>query len=193
MLASSSAKLSGPRSAPTHRRLFFALWPDEPVAAMLSRWAQQQAHAPGDGRLLPVESLHLTVAFLGATPITQIPALCRLLDTPGRAGGTLVLDRLGYFRGPRIVWAGPSAHVDWLETLHAHLWQELCGLGWSPPNERFCPHVSLLRNASPRALLQSPVPSAISWAAHRLVLAASTGKHTGPGPLYEHLASRALQ
>ena len=41
-------------------RLFFALWPPAETAAALARWAKGL-----EGRAIPAEKIHLTLAFLG--------------------------------------------------------------------------------------------------------------------------------
>src|SRR5690606_25550965 len=102
------------------RRVFFALWPDECTAAVLSGWAQE-AHAVCGGRIMRPDTLHLTLAFLGMVPHARIARLVTLLERATLLGGTLRLDHYGCFRGPQIVWAGPSKVPSWLNGLHGWL------------------------------------------------------------------------
>ncbi len=171
------------------RRLFFALWPDADTAGVLQARAQQ-AHDACGGRVMRLDTLHLTLAFLGAVGGRRIPALRALLSAGERFGGTLVLDRFGYFRGPRIVWAGSSAPVSWLHTLHERLWADIEPIGLARPAERFRPHISLLRKVAHGTLPPWPAGGAIIWRAQRLVLVASTPQATGA--CYEVLGEQRL-
>lgn len=162
----------------SRRRLFFALWPDAGVVEQLVRWAHLARDLCG-GRAMRADTLHLTLAFLGSIETDRIPALQELLAAQRWQGGSLTLDRIGQFRGPRIVWAGPSASPPWLETLHAALWRDLTRQGLVEPAEAFRPHVSLLRNAGPADLAALPAQPPITWHADRLVLVASMPRDSG--------------
>lgn len=170
-------------------RLFFALWPDADTARALHARARQAGTACG-GRIMRLDTLHLTLAFLGSVDTGRIPALIGLLQAGRRTGGTLVLDRFGHFRGPRIVWAGSSAPTPWLHHLHDGLWNDIDALGIRRPDECFRPHVSLLRKVERSALPAWPAAQAITWQARRLVLVASAPRATGPH--YERLGEQWL-
>ncbi|MGB6241360.1 MAG: RNA 2',3'-cyclic phosphodiesterase [Castellaniella sp.] len=170
-------------------RLFYALWPDADVVQALQPWVQR-AHACCGGRPMRPDTLHLTLAFLGAVEADLVPDLVALLRSPRGPGGTLMLDRFGRFRGPRIVWAGPSAVAPWLLALHQSLWRDLAALGLPGPDDTFRPHVSLLRKAGDGDLSALAPARPIIWAAHRLVLVASTPRETGS--YYQVLGEQAL-
>ncbi|MGB3424920.1 MAG: RNA 2',3'-cyclic phosphodiesterase [Castellaniella sp.] len=171
------------------RRVFFALWPDEATVQALSGWAQC-AHAAFGGRVMQPDTLHLTLAFLGLVPHDRVAELAALLDEAPLIGGTLRLDRYGRFRGPQIVWAGPSATTPWLDALHGWLWRALARRGFGRPDEPFRPHVSLLRRAAPGDLDALPIPEPLDWTPRRCVLAASAPRPDGS--FYEVLAECAL-
>lgn len=171
------------------RRLFFALWPDADTADELLGWAGL-AHGLCGGRQMRADTLHLTLAFLGAVQADRIPDLIGLLRVLRGSGGTLALDCFGRFRGPRIVWAGSSAPVAWLESLHETLWRDLARLGFSAPAESFKPHVSLLRNSGDDDQSSLPSMRPIIWMADRLALVASAPRETGS--YYEVLADCRL-
>lgn len=172
------------------RRVFFALWPDAETAETLSGWARR-AHAAFGGRVMRPETLHLTLAFLGMVSNDRIAELASLLDEAVLIGGALRLDRYGRFRGPRIVWAGPSAPAPWLDALHGWLWRALARRGFPRPDEPFRPHVSLLRRAEPGDLSLLPVPEPLDWTPRRCVLVASAPRPEGS--FYEILAERTLR
>ncbi|CAM5788840.1 RNA 2',3'-cyclic phosphodiesterase [Castellaniella caeni] len=176
-------------ATPQTRRLFFALWPDADIVAALGPWARH-AHDACGGRIMRPDTLHLTLAFLGSVDAQRIPELAELVRTCPAPGGTVTLNRFGHFRGPRIVWAGPSATLPWLDTLHRTLWQGLARHGFPAPDETFRPHVSLLRKADTTDLGPLPTPCPIVWHARRLVLVASTPRETGS--YYEVLAEARL-
>lgn len=173
----------------TGRRVFFALWPDDATVQALSGWAQR-AHATFGGRVMRPDTLHLTLAFLGTVPHDRVAELVALLDEAVLIGGTLRLDRYGRFRGPQIVWAGPSAPAPWLDALHGWLWRALARRGFGQPGEPFRPHVSLLRRTEPGDLDALPIPEPLEWTPRRCVLAASTPRPGGS--FYEVLAECAL-
>lgn len=168
------------------QRLFFALWPDADVVGALTRWARR-AHALCGGRIMRPDTLHLTLAFLGNVRTDRVPDVQAILREVQWSGGSLTLDRYGRFRGPRIVWAGPSAPVPWLDVLQRGLWQALARQDFTPPEEPFRPHVSLLRRAGPGDLARLPMPEPILWVPRRCVLVASTPRETGS--YYRELAS----
>lgn len=163
----------------TARRLFIGLWPDSRTVAALSAWAAQ-AHALCGGRIMRADTLHLTLAFLGRVDALRVAALCEAVPNWPVRTGRLELSRFGRFKGPRIVWAGPSAlRVGWLDALHGKLWERLGEMGFAPPDEAFRPHVSLLRNAGPGDVSRLTVQQPIIWTPRRCVLVASTPAQTG--------------
>jgi 2'-5' RNA ligase len=179
-----------PRAAPATRRLFFALWPDADVIAALTPWAQRAQEACG-GRRMRADTLHLTLAFLGAVEEDRIADLAGLLQQRRWTGGLLRLDRVGRFRGPRIVWAGPSEPAPWLDALRGAVWRALARQGFREPQEPFRAHVSLLRNAGEGDLSALPESPPILWTANRLVLVASAPRESGS--YYEVVAECGLR
>jgi 2'-5' RNA ligase len=147
-------------------RLFFALWPDPATAGALLQ--RQSAIA---GKLVQLDRLHLTLAFLGPRPAAELPALRRILQRVPARSMTLELDLYGYFNGPRIAWAGMRTPPPPLLQLQHALMAELMAEKIFHPGraERFRPHVTLARKALPP--MQPFV--ALRWRAERMVLAES--------------------
>ena len=58
----------------TYSRLFFALWPDDAARQRIAVLAEEFHHRYG-GRRVATPSLHITLAFLGSTLDSRIPAL----------------------------------------------------------------------------------------------------------------------
>jgi 2'-5' RNA ligase len=110
------------------KRLFFALWPDHKTRRAIQE-ATRTLVQHCDGRPVPPENFHVTLAFLGQQPadlLDDITAVARGI----RIGDLeLGLDKLGYWPKPRVVWLGPSGKSPALDSLAASLWAGLEGLG----------------------------------------------------------------
>lgn len=161
--------------SPAVRRVFLALWPDEATRLALHHVARS---LPG-GRGVPTAHLHLTVAFPGNVGIEVADCLTERLESLAFSPVPILLDRLGYFPGPRVTWLGPSRVPEELE----HLASEArglclaCGVPTDPGT--FVPHVTLRRFTRPP--VSSVVETPIHWYADRLALVES-GRHGHPGP-----------
>ena len=163
-------------------RLFYALWPDAATRAALAAW-----QAPLQGKPVRAEKLHLTLAFLGQRPASDMPALQELLGhLPARAM-PLVFDHASHFPQLALAWAALAQASPALLDLRAACMHGLAEQGLAPrfEHDRFTPHVTLARQAPPPAS-QDFAP--IAWQADELVLVESI-KSSGD---YRILASRKL-
>lgn len=148
-------------------RLFFAVWPDAEAAGRLAALARELA-AAADGKPVPEEKIHLTLAFLGALDANNA-ALAREAGASIRAAAfDLVLDRLGSFRGARVAWTGCGVVPRGLARLHAALAQELRVRGFELEERDFTPHVTLARKI--RRAVERRETEAIAWRADALTL-----------------------
>lgn len=155
------------------RRLFYALWPDEPVLDGLA--AVQQRHRDA-GRPVPRDRLHLTVLFLGEAD----PRIAAAAGAAAAAWGgplRLELDTLGYFAKSRVVWAGATACPEPLIALHRALYRELRRCGVRVGRSRLVPHVTLFRKARPVRGAITEVPE---WRVDRITLVSSRREAAGP-------------
>lgn len=156
------------------RRLFLALWPGEEERQAMAGLAQK---IPG-GRRVPTENLHLTLAFLGATTDQRVACYedaLRDIEVPSL---TLVLDRLGYWRKPRILWLGASQTPPALEDLTTELNRRLATCGFTPEKRPFRAHLTLARKhpgPAPVKILVEPV----HWSVDRIVLCESVTAKEG--------------
>jgi RNA 2',3'-cyclic 3'-phosphodiesterase len=126
-------------------RLFFALWPSPEVQRSLRNIALQQLDECG-GRPMRVNTLHMTLLFMGTVKRLQIVELIH-------AAGKVVLSpfafRLQQFAcWPRnhIGYAAPRNEVEELAWLARLLRQEVERAGFSFDRKDFVPHVTLLRD-----------------------------------------------
>jgi 2'-5' RNA ligase len=144
------------------RRLFFALWPDADTRTALAILAKERLQHRG--RPVATDNLHITLAFPGN--VTAGVQTC-LEEAAGRLVGTpfeLAIDRLGYWPGPRIIWAAPSYMPPALWSLATELRRVLTDCGLKPEDRPYQAHITLIRKAG-RALpvtRTAPIPWSIS-------------------------------
>ena len=169
------------------RRLFFALWPDDETRNTIDTLARglirQQA------RRVAADNLHITLAFPGN--VTARVQAC-LEAAAGRLTGEpfeLAIDRLGYWPGPRIIWAAPSETPAALWFLAAALRDVLVTCGLEPETRPYQAHITLARKAgrSPDITRVPPIP----WSIRQFCLVESV---SGPaGVNYRVLRAWPLQ
>lgn len=164
---------TGPRNGP---RLFFALWPDDTVRAEFEHMLRRRLRT-GIGRRVPTANLHITLLFLGAIGEALRPCIERVGDDVGGAPFTLILDRIGHWPRPRVLWAGPGHTPAEVYHLVGALRRgvEDCGV---PPDDRpFQAHMTLLRkvNRPPAGLAIDPV----HWPVERFSLMESVPAEGG--------------
>ena len=155
---------------PARLRVFFALWPGAATAAALHARARA-LHAECGGRVMRCDTIHLTLAFLGDVAVSRLAALEAVAQSVRGERFVLELDRVGSWRGNRILWAGcvkgPAALPAMAEALAAGLREA----GFELEARAFNPHVTLVRNAArpPRVVEMAP----LRWPVASFVLVAS--------------------
>lgn len=148
-------------------RLFFALWPPAQLAEQLDEWGGDVRRRHG-GRATHIESLHLTLAFLGDVQPMQLARAAAAAREIVASAFALQLDQPGYFRHNHIVWAGPSVVPVALVALVDALSQALREAGFSLERRAFTPHLTILREArEPRAW--PPLPP-MHWPVNEFLL-----------------------
>lgn len=157
----------GSGTATREQRLFFAIWPRvherEPMLHV-------QKALRISGRPVPPDNLHMTLAFIGRAERDYATCLREAAAMVQSPAFTLTLDSIGYFRKPRIAWAGPSQLPESLASLHARLLQALAACGYTPGEALFRPHVTLFRKASHPV---TDVCSPVSWCVDSFALVES--------------------
>lgn len=184
-----SAPGGPPRAVPgagdAQARLFFALWPPPAVREALGAAARALCDCCG-GRITAADSIHLTLRFLGDTPVAAERELRAAGAAAASAGHRFALRfvRLGVWPHNGIGWAGVEAVAPELVALRARLEAALdrCTLPPASHRERtrpFVPHVTLVRRAQPpRTAL--PEIGAIDWPVDGLLLVRSRLGRSGP-------------
>ena len=125
------------------RRLFFALWPDDEVRHALLHWQTQ--HQAARIRWQHRADLHLTLHFLGTVEPERLDALRVLGEAVSIGRFRLVLDRVGHWPRPQVLWCAPASPPDELMALHRRLGEGLVGIGLPVERRPFRPHVTLAR------------------------------------------------
>ena len=180
---------SGP-NRPEAARVFFALWPDAEALDILDRAAIDGAARFG-GRATKRETQHLTLAFLGDVILDRLPTLHEAAGRVACPAFRFSLDRLGFWRHNRILWAGSSHDERPLAGLVHGLVQEIRGVGGKVDggSRPFVPHVTLVRNVrdNPQEL---PPLAAVAWECREFVLVRS--RLSARGAAYETLGRWSL-
>jgi 2'-5' RNA ligase len=153
-------------------RLFFALWPDACMRAQIADAAAVLRFA-GTARPVPQENFHLTLAFVGEVPISQLAVLQQIGDSERTAAGCLIkLDAYEYWAEPQVVVAAaretPATLIELWTRLHRALTHMLVPLRPAAPLRA---HVTLARKVAQAPVLQAMSP--IHWRARSFSLVRS--------------------
>ncbi|MBJ7329492.1 MAG: RNA 2',3'-cyclic phosphodiesterase [Solirubrobacteraceae bacterium] len=176
-------------------RLFVAVTLPLGAREEIAGWARGAVGARDDLRLVPADSLHVTLAFLGDRGPAEREAAVAVVDTaevrsvPIALGAPLWLAP----RRPHVLTLGLEDPAGALAALQRNLVAELTArVGFAPERRAFLPHVTVARvrrGARVRAeSLEGPEP--LRFSAEALVLFRS---HLGPtGAGYEALTEVEL-
>ena len=156
-------------------RIFFAVWPVSAGAQRLARLALDVATV-SEGKPVPGEKIHLTLAFLGEVAEPRIEAAGAAARTIAFDRFAFALDRVGSFRAARVAWAGSGEAPAELAALQSALAARLREAGFEIEERPLAPHATLARR------IRHPVPLAaiepIAWPVDAFTLVRSV---TGTG------------
>ncbi|HEV7164105.1 MAG TPA: RNA 2',3'-cyclic phosphodiesterase [Gammaproteobacteria bacterium] len=168
-------------------RLFFALWPEDPVRQALYK-ASRVAVQASDGKPVSASHFHITLAFLGSldqeASVRARSAAASVRSEPFQ----MELDSLGHWPEPQVLWCGIRRVPAAARALAEGLRQRLVSAGLRPDHKPFVPHVTLARKARRADALDSFGP--VAWAAKDFVLVSSVTGDSGSE--YSPLATYAL-
>jgi 2'-5' RNA ligase len=161
------------------------VWPPRKAAEALHRWAGEARRSCG-GRITRLETIHLTLAFLGDVEEDRLRELKALELTGSRH--LLPIEQARYWAHNRVVWVGPGETPAPLLALASALHRELKARQFRSEAREFAAHVTLIRKArAPDAL---PALPSVRWPVEECVLVES--RPAGAGRNYEVLARYAL-
>ncbi len=164
----------GQRGPEQAHRLFFALWPDAALQAVLAERLPPLAAAVR-GRPQRPDQWHLTLEFLGGVRADRVPAVEQAAAAvEGRRFG-ICFDQVEYWRRSQVLCLSASTVPEPLSGLVAALRSALSARGFDPERREFRPHLTLARKVS-RAPRKRPIEP-LDWPASEFVL---TESETGP-------------
>ena len=188
-------------------RLFIAVPVPAHVEAAITDVVERvrAAATPADGRdvrWVRLDSLHLTLRFLGPTPADRVEATTAATRSAAAASQAfdVVLGRAGAFpngKRPRALWVDVLHGADELAAVAGRVDGELRDRGWTFDDRPFRAHLTLARADGIRAgatvaarLIEAARDLELRFTADRIILFES---HTGGGPArYEPLAAASL-
>jgi 2'-5' RNA ligase len=157
-------------------RLFFALWPDEPIRAAIAHGLPEWT-AGLDGGLLRPDQWHVTLEFIGAVDAGRRPALQAAADTVPMPSFELQFDRCEHWREPQVTCLVAAVTPVPLASFVAQLRAAVAAAGFAPDHRPYRPHVTLARKV--RTAVDSPVAPPLCWAATGFALVRSTSDPAG--------------
>ncbi|MCK5663183.1 MAG: RNA 2',3'-cyclic phosphodiesterase [Thiotrichaceae bacterium] len=149
-------------------RLFFALWPDQLVRKQLSETYENVEDLAGQGGPLSPANLHLTLHFLGNIPLPKVDCFIKQAEKIKLPCFELEINRLGYFKKPKISWLGPVSFPQALSQLQFSLGENIKLCGFQPESRLFQPHVTMARKIQQSVLSDQIKP--VQWKVDRFAL-----------------------
>jgi 2'-5' RNA ligase len=163
-------------------RLFFALWPDEPLRATLADLVATLSRG-SDGRWQRPDQWHVTLEFIGDVPAERLASLNAAAGAVRLSPLSIAFDRLEHWHKPQVLCLVPSRVPDPLADVVNQLRAALSRQGFPPERRPFRPHVTLARKL--RSFAAAALDRPLVWSADRLALVRSV---TDPaGSRYEPL------
>ena len=125
-------------------RLFLALRLPDDVLATLASW--QERELAGAGRIVPPEHLHITLAFLGSRPASELPTIADALREAAADAEPFELAPERYRETRSVGMLVLSDESGEAGRLAARLHGRLEELGvYRPEGRRWLPHVTVVR------------------------------------------------
>lgn len=141
-----------PQPSPSHSlgerqqqaRLFFALVPPASVRDAIHQ-ASRAAVQLSDGRPVPAENFHITLAFLGYVGDAATRDALNAAAEVQAPTFSFDLDEIGYWASSQVLWYGCSGTPSKLRELTLELRRRLTARGLKFDPDKFVPHVTLAR------------------------------------------------
>jgi len=143
-------------------------------------------------RWVPVQNIHVTLAFLGRVEDGRVSTLSAAIAdaVQSHVDFTVRLGELGAFpsaRRARVIWAGLDDPTRGLAGLADSVAEALEALGFAREARAFQPHATIARLKQPALVELIVTPAPVAFPVERISLFES---HLGrPAPVYEELAT----
>ena len=151
-------------------RVFFALWPNRLIQQQLHTIAKQ-LQPQCKGRVMRAETLHMTLQFIGNIPRSLLPRIISAADQIAAQPFAMQLAKTAYWKHNRIAYATLASNAPLLNDLVSSLKTALSEQGITYADQKFSPHVTLLRNAEHKPQIEDFPP--IEWQVDCFVLVES--------------------
>ena len=174
-------------------RLFIALPFDEPTKKQITGVQGRLREVCPKGNFTRQENFHLTLAFLGETPQSKVPAVCRVMDGVLFPPFSLAFERVGSFRRDNgdLWWIGAVPDPALLQMQKA-LAQGLEQAGFQIDKRKFVPHLTIARQVEGSPPNRKKLlPAAFSGPAEKICLMCS--KRIDGRLVYTELYQRGCQ
>ena len=157
------------------QRLFFALWPSDALRAQMAAEVAPIV-ARGEGRAIPPQNLHITLAFLGGVASEKVAAVMAVAAEIESPPLRLSIERMEVWRDAGILCMTPATAPE-LAELVDRLRIKLLARQLEPDQKEFRPHVTLARDWRERHVDGSIGP--FEWRADEFVLVESAATRDG--------------
>lgn len=179
-------------------RLFIGIRPDRRTQQFLDGLVSHTRQAPGTGkrdgiRWTSHSNRHLTLAFLGETPISQVPAIeerLQLIAEQSIACHGRIVGLTPFPKRRSRLLAAELLPNPALDKLHEHCRQLMIILGMKPEGAAYRPHFTLARNKRGFSRLE---PLAVDFTAKLDNLTLYQSLMTPGGSQYRPLLEVALE
>jgi len=130
-------------------RLFIALDIDSEIRQRIGRFLEGVSGFSPEARWVRLESLHITLKFIGEKPTEIIPALQDSLNRVSVPSFAITFSSTGFFptpKSPRVFWIGIHAAQE-LQKLAADIDEATAQFGIPKEERAFSPHLTLARKS----------------------------------------------
>jgi len=130
-------------------RLFIALDIDDEIRQRIGRFLQGVSGFSPAARWVRLESLHITLKFVGEKPSEIVSALQNSLNKVSVPPFAITFSGTGFFptpKSPRVFWIGIQAPVE-LQNLAGAIDEATAQLGIPKEDRAFSPHLTLARKS----------------------------------------------
>jgi len=127
-------------------RTFFALWPDPQAQQALLRHGRD-IHRLTGGTLARLESIHLTLVFLGEIDAPRVEVARAAAAKAEFKPFTLSIETVGCWNHNRVAWLAPRDTPTELSLLVATLEAGLRDAGFGLETRPYSPHITVVRKA----------------------------------------------
>ena len=139
-------------------RLFVALLLPGEAIARLAEWQERELAAAPEARVVTPGNLHVTVAFLGSTPASELDAIAAAVRTCGGESEPAVFEPLRYRETRSVGMIVLSDEAGRATRLAKRVFGALEGLGvYERERRAWLPHVTVVRFRK-RPRLSPPLP-----------------------------------